>query len=96
MIDKTVLELVDRLVATNTRATQAEIEAEKWKDQNASTVVQLGEANSQILVLQAEVKALQEKLKESGKSMEYWADKAWQFEKELKKLKEPKDDTNGN
>lgn len=87
MIDKTVLELVDRLVATNTRAAKAEIEAEKWKDQTALNMTKLSDADAVNATLRQEIQSLNKKLEEQKNSTSFWYNEAQKFEKELKEYK---------
>lgn len=93
MIDKTVLELVDRLVATTKRATMAETEAEKWKNQNAVNIAKLSEADAKIATLTGSIQELEAKVKSQESSKLFWYNEAQKFEKQLKELK---DDTVGD
>lgn len=58
MIDKTMLELVDRLVATTNRATKAEYEANLWRSNCDATEINLNLAKDEIDKLKAEIQSL--------------------------------------
>lgn len=58
MIDKTVLELVDRLVAATNRTTMAEEKARQLDALNVQVRFELAEANKQIENLKAEIQSL--------------------------------------
>lgn len=87
MIDKTMLELVDRLVATTNRATKAEYEAEFYKNQLEDEHKAFTEATDLIKKLEAENQSLNDKLEEQKNSTSYWYNEARKFEKELKEYK---------
>lgn len=91
MIDKTVLELVDRLVATSNRACLAESALETAKATLEENLKALDNAQNTILELRntlVEMKVQMEQEKESTtRSINYWADKATKLEKELKEAK---------
>ena len=99
MIDKTVLELVDRLVATSNRAALAESALETTKATLEENLKTLNNAQNTILGLQqtlVEMKEQMEKEKEStNRTINYWANKATKLEDELKALKEAKNDSDG-
>lgn len=93
-MENTILELVDRLVATNTRMAIAERELEAAKTAMAKMVKEQDEANEALGKQQTEIIALHEKIDELYKSINWWANRANKFEAELKELK--KDDTDGS
>ena len=100
MIDKTVLELVDRLVATSNRAAVAERENEQLKADIEAAQKQIDDATLKLTNLNSMLVTIKEEMqkeKESTtRSINYWADKATKLEKELKALKEAKGDTEGS
>lgn len=100
MIDKTVLELVDRLVATSNRAALAEYLLDVAKETIESNTKEMEKATDALKQAKDEIISLtgeMEKEKEStNRTINYWADKAHKLEKELKALKEKQDDTEGS
>lgn len=100
MIDKTVLELVDRLVATSNRAAVAEQELERATETIENNAKEIEKAQNIIFSLKADLTTLKEQIekeKEStNRTINYWADKATKLEKEMKALKEAKGDTEGS
>ena len=85
MIDKTVLELVDRLVATSNRATKAESDLADLEEQYQQLEDALDVAKTRNLKLNAEIESLSKKLEEQKDSTSYWYKEAKKFEEELKK-----------
>lgn len=96
MIDKTVLELVDRLVSTTARLTKAEQKAAELNVVNIGLHQNLADAEGKIKDLEEEVETLKATIKEKDSVISFWYERATKFEEEQKKLKEPKNDTNGN
>lgn len=88
MKDKTMLELIDRLVATNNRLTMAEAEVEKWKAENELKAATLEAAQNMITSLNYDAEKLNGTIKEKEDSVSYWYRKANQLEKELNELKQ--------
>lgn len=99
MIDKTVLELVDRLVATSNRAVLAEYMLDIAKETIESNTEEMNKATETLKKAKEEILALTEEAKKekesTTRSINYWADKATKLEDELKALKEAKNDTGG-
>jgi len=92
MIDKTVLELVDRLVAENARRVKAEAMNEMLNTKVKDLIAIRDVLESDRDELKGMLKEAEEQIKSRTDAMNYWADKANKFEKELK---EAKDDTGG-
>ena len=88
MKDKTMLELIDRLVATNNRLTMAEAEVEKWKADYAVVDLKLDAAQKTITSLNYDAEKLKGTITEKEDSVSYWYRKANQLEKELNELKQ--------
>lgn len=86
-MDKTMLELVDRLVATANKAIMAEMEVEKWKERNAVTTANLDKANEQITSLKKEIEDRETQLDEMNHSKSYWYHEWLKLDKEIKDLK---------
>ena len=100
MIDKTVLELVDRLVATSNRAAIAESENERLKTEIERTDKLLDDARRAIKETTDSLITLKEELEEEKKhnseTISYWYVRANKLEKELEALKKgQKDDSEG-
>lgn len=85
MIDKTVLELVDRLVSTTARLTKAESEATEWKGKAALNLAKLDAAEGENARLTEEVASLKATIKEKESVISFWYEKATKFEEKLKK-----------
>lgn len=85
MIDKTVLELVDRLVSTTERLTKAEHKAAELNGANINLHLSLGVAEGKIKDLTEEVASLKATIKEKESVISFWYERATKFEKELKK-----------
>lgn len=88
MKDKTMLELIDRLVATNNRLTMAEAEVEKWKANYDVVALKLDAAQKTITSLNYDAEKLKGTITEKEDSVSYWYRKANQLEKELNELKQ--------
>ena len=85
MIDKTILELTDRVAAYAIRATKAEHEAEFLKNQLEAEAKLTKEATDLVKKLNEENESLCKKLEEQKESTSYWYKEANKFEEELKK-----------
>ena len=85
MIDKTILELTDRVAAYAVRATKAESDLANLAEQYQQLKDALDEAKTRILKLNAENESLCKKLEEQKDSTSYWYKEAKKFEEELKK-----------
>ena len=100
MIDKTVLELVDRLVAMSNRAALAEYLLDVAKETIESNTKEMEKATDAIKQARDEIISLTEEMKKEKeshtRSINYWADKANKFEAELKAFKEKQNDTEGS
>ena len=91
--DGTILELVDRLVATNNRATLAESKLEMMAADLAIANVNLEDCKEELEAAKEEINKFKEEAASKSKTINYWADKAIKFEKELKELKHDTDGT---
>ncbi len=87
MIDKTILELTDRVAAYAVRAAKAEYEVEKWKAEYEVMALKLDAAQKTITSLNYDAEKLKENIKEKEDSVSYWYRMANQLEKELKEVK---------
>lgn len=85
MIDKTVLELVDRLVSTTARLTKAEQKAAELNVANINLHQSLAADENKIKDLTEEVESLKATIKEKDSVINYWFEKATKLEEELKK-----------
>ena len=94
MIDKTVLELVDRLVATNNRTAIAEEKARQLDALNVQVRLELSEANKKIAELKAEIQSLKNdiEIKDDTICRQYAAKE--KLKERIKELE--KDDTEGS
>ena len=91
MIDKTILELTDRVTAYATRATKAEYEAEFYKNQLEDEHKAFTEATDLIKKLEAEIAELNATIESKEKTISYYYKENRRLEEELKKY-----DTDGN
>ena len=87
MIDKTVLELVDRLVATANRATKAEAKIDDITAKLVAARDELDNARTQIADLNVQIKNLKEEVESKQESARFWCNEARKAEAELKKGK---------
>ena len=94
MIDKTVLELVDRLVATTNRTAIAEEKARQLDAINIQVRLELSEANKKIAELKAEIQSLKNdiEIKDDTICRQYAAKE--KLKERIKELEQ--NDTNGN
>ena len=94
MIDKTVLELVDRLVATSNRTAIAEEKARQLDAINVQVRLELAEANKQIEELKAQIEDLKNdiEIKDDTICRQYAAKE--KLKERIKELE--KDDTEGS
>ena len=91
MIDKTILELTDRVAAYAIRATKAEYEVEFLKNQLEDEAKALTEATDLIKKLEAEIAELNATIESKEKTISYYYKENRRLEEELKKY-----DTDGN
>ena len=85
MKDKTILELIDKLVLASNRANQFENETYRLKEKEAQLYEKLSAAEAKIAKLEKEVES-------NTGTINYWAEKAVKYENELAELKEAADD----
>lgn len=85
MTEEGIMELIDRLVATNSRAAIAERELEAAK-------CALKKDIEEIDALKAKISELEDEVKSQNEIKLYWYDKHQKLEKELKALKEAESD----
>lgn len=85
MIDKTVLELVDRLVSTTARLAKTEQKAAELNVANIDLHQSLAADENKIKDLEEEVESLNATIKEKESVISFWYERATKFEKELKK-----------
>ena len=88
MIDKTVLELVDRLIATSNRAAVAERDLEAAKKALGNDIVEIDSLKAQISDLNNTIAQLKDDIKSKNDSVSFWYKRANDGDAELKAEKD--------
>ena len=87
MIDKTVLELVDRLVATANKATKAESKVDDLTAKLVAAKEDIDKATTQINWLNERITDMEKQLMEKNDSVAFWYNEARKAEAKLEKGK---------